>query len=156
MTKYIAADLDKEIAADIKAWNKELYKKDNKGHRIETEDLGKATWRIVYNDGGHVDGPKGYADLKRTNVKSISVVSNGKVLHTVQVVNNFFAIRIRNFVKGLVGEAAEYGWIHPKRVFILCTKGNIAFVWDDGDIDELTEFGKHNPYRPIKLRADEK
>ena len=159
MTKVDWKELTKEID-DKPTWNETLYQVDEDNNVIRMGDFAFANWRVIYNDGTVVDGPKGYADLKRTDVKSISVVFDNKVLHTVKVVDDFFVIRRRNMSRGLGNGdpnlANNFGMIDPKRCIILATKENIAWVWDDGDIDELKEYGDQSPYRPVKLMDVEK
>jgi len=142
MTKVIWKDLKKEIQ-DKPKWADTLYKEKN-GKRIQLTDLGKATWRIIYNDGKTVNGPKGYGKLSRSNVKSISIVDEGgTVLHTVQVKNNKFLICLRSMYRNRPGLDFHN---NPKRCFILSTDGKIDYIWDDGDIDEMTEWGDEEPY----------
>lgn len=148
MTKFKWIEIAKGME-NTTEWNKELYK-----HRIT--DLGKAVWRVMYNDGSHVDGMAGYADLKRTDVKSISVIVDGKPIHTLAVKEDRFFIRLRNLARGIVGGDSEFNFQNPKRVFILASKNSIAFVWDDGDIDELTQWGDKEPYTMPPLRSEEK
>lgn len=151
MTKLEWAELSKEID-DTPNWNKELYKIKN-GKRVRKHNLALAHWRILYNDGSVFNGPKGYGDIRRKNIKSISVVSNDKAIHTVKVKDDSFLIRLRNLIKN--DQKVDFGNLEPKRCFVLATKGNIAFVWDDGDIDELKEWGDQEPYRKPTLRNDE-
>jgi len=160
MSKVKWVELSKEID-DTPKWLKELYKTEiisKKKFRVKKHNLAIDTWRVLYNDGSHIDGPKGYGDLKRKGVKSISVLSNNKPIHTVQVKDDFFVIRLRNLIRGLAGEGEDslFGHLDPKRCFVLATKGNIAFVWDDGDIDELKDWGDQEPYRKPTYLSDEK
>ena len=154
MTKHNWEKLTKEID-DKPKWNVELYKE-------KIHDFAFAYWRVIYNDGTVVDGPPvKYPDLQRTNVKSISVVIDNKALHTVQVKDDFFLIRRRNLSREIgvdpEDEVRPFGMIDPKRCIVLATKGNIAWVWDDGDIDELSDWGDQSPYRkPKQLRPEEK
>jgi len=156
MTHVNWHELTKEID-DKPEWNKTLYKK-------KTMDFAQATWRIVYKDGSHVDGSNkpnddAYLHVKRTGVKSISVIYEGKAIHTVQVKDDWFAIRRKNlgrFMSQFVGTDEEFTIKNPKRAFILATHGAIAYVWDDGDIDELDDFGDQAPYFPLELVQGEK
>jgi len=147
---------------DPATWNPVLYKADKNGERIQIADLGQATWRVIYNDGKAVDGPKGYADLARKNVKSISVIDvNKKVLHTIDVKKDKFIIRLisltMNFARPgkidreLGQRVGNHGFTNPKRCFLLATPGEHCYVWDDGDIDQLDEWGDHTPYTAAKV-----
>ena len=71
------------------------------------------------------------------------------------VTNDVFAFRMRNLARGLVGEA-DIGFHKPKRCIILYTEGEIAWIWDDGDIDELPTWGDQAPYTPFNLAGFEK
>jgi len=149
MTKVDRKELAEEMKMEnIETWNKTLYKTDSKGKRLLLANLTNATWRVVYNDGKSVDGPKGYGKLKRKNVKSISVITeDGKVLFTIPVKDDWFIIRKISLTRALVGATEEYTFQQPKRCIVLVTKGNCTYVWDDGDIDELDGFGDSSPYR---------
>ena len=156
--------LSKEID-DKKTWNVDLYKLETIKkikHRVKSIDITKALWRIVYDDGSHVDeipGDSEYLKLKRKDVKSISVVYSGKVIHTVQIKDNWFAIRRKSLVHGvqeLFGTNEEFTFSNPKRVFVLATHGNVSYIWDDGDIDELDDFGDQAPYLPFEFIESEK
>ena len=164
MTHVEWSELTKEID-DKPTWNRTLYKIEKVGKkfkRVQTVDIAKSLWRVVYNDGSHVDeipNDKGYLTLKRKDVKSISVVLNGKVIHTVQVKDDWFAIRRKNLshqIPELVGQADEFRVDNPKRAFVLATHDLIAYVWDDGDIDELDDFGDQAPYFPFEFIESEK
>lgn len=146
MTKVKWADLKKAIQ-NKEAWANEMYK-EKKGKRVKLTDLGFSKWQVLYNDGSTVtddfnSGTSLYKDIKRQGVKSISILdNNGKILHTVQVVNDKFLICLRNSVRARDG--VSFG--DPKRLVILATEGEYDFVWDDGDIDELTQWGDEEPY----------
>ena len=156
MTHVDWDELSREID-DKPTWNAELYKK-------KIMDFAKATWRIVYKDGSHIDGSNkpnddAYLHVKRTGVKSISVIYDGKPIHTVQVKDDWFAIRRKNlgrFMANLVGTPDEFSIDNPKRGFILATHDGVSYVWDDGDIDELDDFGDQAPYLPLELVQGEK
>ena len=141
-------ELTKEID-NKKVWNDDLYKEKD-GKRIQLTNFKDAKWRVIYKDGSVVDddGKGNYAKLKRSGVKSIGIVDgSGTVLHTVQVVNDKFLICLRNTVRG---NRDNVGFDNPKRCFILATEGKQDFVWDDGDIDELDQFGDQEPYTKPK------
>ena len=74
MTHVNWAELTKEID-DKPTWNKTLYKIEevskNNFKRVQTVDIAKALWRVVYKNGSHVDeipDDKGYLKLKRKDV----------------------------------------------------------------------------------------
>ena len=156
MTHIDWDELTKEID-DKPTWNAELYK-------LKTMDFANATWRIVYKDGSHVDGSNkpnddAYLHVKRKGVKSISVIYDGKPIHTVQVNDDWFAIRRKNLAHRVNDGRKEEDQAtveNPKRGFVLATHGLIAYVWDDGDIDELDDFGDQAPYFPLELVQGEK
>ena len=147
MTKYSWDNIRKDVTGDKNKWNKMLFKK------IVT-DLGEATWRIVYNNGSHVEGPDGYPEIKRTGIKSASVVINGKALYTMQIVNDKMGITRRNLARPFDPDL-NFPFDAPKRAFIIATQGKIAWIWDDGDIDELEQFGDHEPYSKPDWRPEE-
>ena len=155
------AELEKEMD-DIKNWNKTIYKTTKEGNRVQTVNLGEATWRIIYKDGKIVDGSKGYKDLVRKEVESISAIDvSGKVLHTVSVVDDKFIIRIISLSCHLMKagkvdmelskKLSQHGFTNPKRCILLATKGEHVYVWDDGDIDQLHKWGNYTPYTYAKV-----
>lgn len=184
-------ELGKEMD-DVKNWNKTLYKEKKDGTRLQLINFqdGSGTWRVTYNDGTVVDGSKGYGELERTGVKSISVINNGQPVEgaSVDVVDDKFIIRnigmVRHVFKGgtkmteqeirEIWAAIQSGEEHlhdpnkvnqvkelvrsvqvkftnPKRAMLLATKGTHMYVWDDGDIDILHEWGDHTPYTAEKV-----
>jgi len=157
LTKVNWTKLSEEI--DNKpTWNKILYKTDKTGKRVRIPNFINATWRVSYNDGSYVDGPKDYGKLNRKDIDSISIVIGDKILHTVKVVDDQFVIRLRNAALGFGGagdDGGNFSIADPKRVFILSTVGKVDFVWDDGDIDELPNWGDQEPYRPINPMEQE-
>jgi len=166
MTKVKWKELSKEME-NIKPWVETLHKETQIPNplyknpdfpdepktipkRVQLTDLGKASWRVIYNDGtiiddNHKEAPNGnYDKIPRTNVKSIGIVDEGgTVLHTVQVKNDKFLICMRNLIRPFRDNQT---FQNPKRCFILATDGTIDFIWDDGDIDELDQWGDKEPY----------
>ena len=111
--------------------------------------------RAITNDGASIEPlNEHYNNLDRTKLKSVTVVADGKPLYTLQIKNNKLIYRIRNFAKGLVGNG-NVSFADPKRCFILATEGEIAFVWDDGDIEGFENWGDQEPYTQPILRSDE-
>ena len=118
-------------------------------------DFSSAYIRAITNDGESIEPINEYYNkLDRKKLKSVTVVADGKPLYTLQIKNNKLIYRIRNFAKGLVGNGTV-SFADPKRCFILATQGEIAFVWDDGDIEEMTEWKDVEPYTQPVLRDDE-
>lgn len=119
-------------------------------------NLANAFCRVMYNDGSSVEPLSDYyKDLKRKDMKSVTVVADGKPIHTLQIKNNKLIYRIRNLAQGLAGNG-DFSFETPKRCFVLATEGKISFVWDDGDIDELKNWEANEPYTCPVLRDDEK
>jgi len=157
------SNIDKELNVP---YEKSKYKKFPYSKQIE--DFGSAHVRLVYNNGTIIESlSKHYKNLDRTNMKSASVVSESdKIIFTLDIVNDKLIYRLRNIVppiqdQKLLKEVAnkKYGkmlWNNPKRAFILATEGKIVFVWDSGQIKEITEWSKQRPYDKPILRSDEK
>ena len=163
MTRYKWADIEKDIV-DKPKWNVELYKK-------QTINLAGIIYMIVYNDGSFVDRPQAdadagdfYVNLKRKDMKSVSLIQNGKPIYTMPIKDDKLIIRLRNlaapnYIQAAIMERNDgrpMDMSNPKRVFILATEGKIVFFFDDGDIDELTEWGNHEPYSMPELMEIEK
>lgn len=157
----------KNIDAEVqKEWKDSKYKKFPFSRQIE--DLGAAYAVLTYNDGTTVEPlSKHYNEISRTNMKSISIVSeDGNTLFTLDIINNKLIYRLRNVVppiqdhekmRKLANEKFGHMWFsNPKRCFILGTEGRTVFVWDSGEVTEITDWGKVSPYDKPNLRTDEK
>ncbi len=124
----------------------------------QSENLTDAYVRVVYNDGSKVEPlSKNYNGLKRTDMKSATVVSkSGKNLYTLDIINNQLIYRKRNLMKGIAGNDKDFNFTNPKRAVVLATEGKIVFVWDSGEIIELKEWRNEEPYTCPTIRDDEK
>lgn len=124
----------------------------------QTENLTDAFVRIVYNDGSRVEPlSKNYNGLKRTDMKSATIVSkNGINLYTLPIVNNKLIYRKRNLQKGIAGNDEDFNFSNPKRAILLETEGKIVFFWDSTEIKEMTTYLDYSPYRAPIYRKDEK
>jgi len=147
----------KNIDAEVqKEWKDSKYKVFPYSKQIE--DFGTAYVRLTYDNGTIVEPlSKHYKKIARTNMKSASVVSeSGKVLFTLDIINDNFLYKRRNIVPAIQHQERvkplanpKYGhmWFsNPKRCFILCTEGRRVFVWDSGEITEISDWGKVAPY----------
>jgi len=152
----------KNIDAEVqKEWENSNYQKFPYSKQLE--DLGAAHVRLVYNDGNVIEPlSKHYKGLSRTNMKSASVISeSGKILFTLDIVNDKLIYRKRNMVPPIQDQEKmkdlahpKYGhmWFtNPKRCIILATEGRIVFVWDSGEITEITQWGTIEPYTKPEL-----
>ena len=119
-------------------------------------NLANARCRVMYNDSSIQDDlGLNYKNLKRVDMKSVTVIADGKPIYTLQIINNKLIYRIRNLAQGIAGNG-KFSFAEPKRCFILATEGKIVFVWDDGDIDELNDWEVNEPYTKPPLLDEEK
>lgn len=159
-------NIDNELK---KPWEESRYK--IFPYSPQKYNFAEAKWRIVYNDGKVIDRPDNpdeakelYKKISRDNVKSISVVVNDKPIHTLQVKDSKFFIRIKVMVPPIYRQeklmkengGKQMDFTNPKRAFILGTAGTIHYVWDSGEVKELTSWGEIEPYRPINLMECER
>ena len=133
----------------------------------QTEDFSLAHVRLLYNDGKTVEPlSKHYNDIIRTNMKSVSVISeSGNVLFTLDIINDKLLYRIRNIPPSIIDQKKlvklshpnyeRIDWNNPKRCFILGTEGRTVFVWDSGEIVEITKWSEVRPYDKPNLRKVE-
>ena len=153
-TKNIDAEVQKE-------WKDSIYKKFPYSKQLE--DFGFAHVRITYHDGNTIElAPKIYPTINRTGMKSASVISeSGKELFTLDIINDKLICRLRNLVPPVQNHEEmakianpKYGhmfFTNPKRCFILSTEGRHVFVWDSGEITEITSWGTIEPYTKPEL-----
>ncbi len=133
----------------------------------QLEDFAEAHVRLIYNDGKVVEPlSKHYTGLVRTNMKSISVIAeSGKILFTLPIVNDKLLYRLRNIPPPATYQEElahlahpDYDYMNlenPKRCFILSTQGKIVFVWDSGEVTEITKWSQINPYNKPQLLEGE-
>lgn len=135
----------------------------------QTEDFAEAHVRLIYNDGNIVEplSKNNYDGLVRKNMKSVSVISeSGEALFTLDIINDKLIYRLRNTPPPIqrYEELAHLShsnydtmdFDNPKRCFILSTKGRTVFVWDSGEVVEITKWSEIRPYDKPNLRNDEK
>jgi len=107
-------------------------------------------WRVMYNDGSVEDDPKKYKDLKREDVKSVTILKNSVPIDTLNVKDNKFLIRRRTVAKGMIPS-----FDGSKICWITATNGEQHFVWEDGKIEKKKNWGKKEPYTKPILRTEE-
>jgi len=156
----------KNIDAEVqKEWKDSKYKKFPYSKQLE--DFGAAHVRLIYQDGKVIEPlSKVYSTISRTNMKSVSVISeSGKALFTLDIINDKLIYRRRNLIPPIQNQEEikkvanpKYGhmWFsNPKRCFILSTQGKIVFVWDSGEITELSKWGTIEPYtKPPLIKGE--
>lgn len=133
----------------------------------QTEDFALAHVRLTYNDGKIVEPLSNHYDgLARTNMKSVSVISEDeKELFTLDIINDKLIYRLRNMPPPIADQEKLKSLSHsnydrmdftnPKRCFVLSTEGKTIFVWDSGEIVEITKWSEIRPYHKPDLSEEE-
>jgi hypothetical protein len=165
-TNYDSAPKLKELLDTIeKIENDSAYLKFPFSKQIE--DFALAHVRLLYNDGKTVEPlSKHYNGIIRTNMKSVSVISESeKILFTLDIINDKLLYRTRNILPPITEQEKldklshsnyeRMDWNNPKRCFILSTEGRTVFVWDSGEIVETTNWSEVRPYNKPNLREEE-
>jgi len=157
----------KNIDAEVqKEWKDSKYQKFPYSKQLE--DFGAAHVRLIYQDGNIIEPlSKVYSTISRKNMKSVSVISeSGKVLFTLDIINDKLIYRIRNLIPPIQNQEEikkianpKYGHMYfsnPKRCFILSTEKRIVFVWDSGEITEISKWANIEPYtKPQLIEGEE-
>ena len=133
----------------------------------QTEDFSLAHVRLMYNDSKIIEPlSKHYNDIIRTNMKSVSVISESeKILFTLDIINDNLIYRRRNIPPSITEQEElkslshsnyeRMDWNNPKRCFILSTEGKTVFVWDSGEVVEITKWSEVRPYDKPNLSEEE-
>jgi hypothetical protein len=102
------------------------------------------TWRVTYKDGTHTDeydaertDGRGFAEIENKPVKAVSLLTDGKPIHSVLVTGDpVFFRRRRIFVDPIIGSQYEDGMIHCIGWFFDASYdragGTYLFVFEDG------------------------
>jgi hypothetical protein len=130
-------------------------------HSVQKFDFTKAYCQVLNNDATTIEPiSKNYAGLDRTKIKAINVIADGKIIYTLQIKGNKFVYRLRNIARTFGRDddpvTSKINFANPKRGFLLETKGKIVFIWDSGEIKELTAYGDISQYKaPVLTENDQ-
>ncbi len=107
--------------------------------------------RLIYNDGKIIEPlSKNYTGLDRTNLKSATVIVDGKPIFTLNIINDQFTYCMRNLAHGIIADFDK-----TKRCFVLATEGKVAFVWDSDEIKQFDDWQDTEPYTKPPIHEGE-